>query len=110
MRSMRAAKRRSRAGAQAPLDEFAEIRGWRGGFNIEAAFTGDFETGAGSVNDPGAFFGEAGLQFTADDGHAFWRVGAKMEFAGQNHPSSLFAAMTFKTQALDFAVEVGVMF
>ena len=110
MRSMRAAKRRSRAGAQAPLDEFAEIRGWRGGFDIEAAFTGDFETGAGGVNDPGAFFGEAGLQFTADDGHAFWRIGAKMEFAGQNHPSSLFAAMTFKTQALDFAVEVGVMF
>ena len=91
-------------------DKFAEIRGWRGRLDIEAAFASDFEAGAGGVYDPSAFFGEAGLQFAADDGHAFWRIGAEMEFAGQNHPGSLFAAMTFKTQALDFAVEIGIMF
>src|ERR1043165_2156742 len=109
MISPRAPSRATGGARSRASQEFAEIGRRSGGLHIEAALAGDLEIGAGGVDHPRAVLGEARVQLAADHRHALGRIGAEVELAGSDDARGRLAAIAFEADALDLAVEVGVV-
>src|SRR5580698_217638 len=88
--------------------EFAEIRRGVPRAYVEAALCRDLERGARGIRPP--HVADLRIELAADDAHPLGRLRPEVVLAGRDDARGHAATMPLEADALDLAIEVGVVF